>query len=223
MAEEKSNLEPLEEGDLDLKRKFSGITAPKKPESVIAEVKEEIIPKFNERTEQKAATPNLEPLADKDVNLEAKFSGVAAQRGIEEIPQETKVEEKKFNFPKMSIKKEEPIEKKIESAPIPETVAEKKETQAEKTNLDSPENRITISRPLADPSVAEDAHKAAKDRDISSRVETLVRIAEQKGIPHAVKVAQHMDDNYTLDEFHDYLLTEELNRALIERGLIQEI
>ena len=54
-------------------------------------------------------------------------------------------------------------------------------------------------------------------------MEALVRIAELKGIPHAVKVAQHLDDNYALDEFHERLLTEELNEALVRRGLIEEI
>ena len=32
-----------------------------------------------------------------------------------------------------------------------------------------------------------------------------------------------MEDNYTLDEFHDRLLGEELHKALVDKGIIKEI
>jgi len=254
MAEEKSNLEPLDEKDLDFKAKFLGVARPKKPESVIAEVKEETIPMPKKNIKVAEKVSNLEPIGNEDLALEAKFSGVTPPKKMQEVaqePAETRVEN---DFPRMSIaKKEGPlpsfgpveeekepssksfssidrikaaekvgIEKSTETAPQPETAVEKDERHFEKNDNESVLPRMTISRPAFDKNVADDARMAARDRDVENKIETLVRLAEMKGIPHAVKVAQHLDDNYTLDEFHDYLLTEELHEALVRRGLIEE-
>lgn len=276
MAEEKRNLEPLDDKDLDLKTKFSGISETKKPGGVVAEVREEIVPKFHKRTESEEKASNLEPIDNRDIDLKAKFSGMVApekqQEVLEkpqlapqkpqpmlekqqEIPAATRLEfeKEKTKFSKMSIRKEErpaakpesaggeamdlktrfsmmnlpkkvenPTEEnKIESTPGMEISREQEKDQAEEFNPDQA-SRITIARQVTEKDVSKDARVAARDQDPSSRVETLVRLAELKGIPHAVKVAQHMDDNYTMDEFHDCLLSEELHEALIERGLIQE-
>ncbi len=254
MAEEKSNLEPLDEKDLDFKAKFLGVARPKKPESVIAEVKEETIPMPKKNIKVAEKVSNLEPIGNEDLALEAKFSGVTPPKRTQEAPQKPMSAEEKSEFPKMAIaKKTEPIssfgpadeknnssrenfssmsrikmaqsakmEKIAETVPQPEATAEKNERHFKQADNEGTVPRMTISRPAFDKNVADDARMAARDRDVENKIETLVRLAEMKGIPHAVKVAQHLDDNYTLDEFHDYLLTEELHEALVRRGLIEE-
>lgn len=254
MAEEKSNLEPLDDKDLDFKAKFLGVVKPKKPESVVAEVKEETVPIPKKNIKEGERITNLEPIGNEDLALEAKFSGVTPPKRTQEVPQERMPVEKKIDFPKMVItKKEEPIssfgpadekdnsarenfssmsrikmaqsaslERAAEVAPDPEAAIEKDERHFEKSDSEGAAPRMTISRPAVEKSVADDARKTDWERNADNKVEALVRIAELKGIPHAVKVAKHLDDNYTLDEFHDRLLTEELHEALIRRGLIEE-
>ena len=75
----------------------------------------------------------------------------------------------------------------------------------------------------SDTDVATDAATTNSGIDAESKITNLVQLAETKGIPHAVKVARHMEDNYTLDEFHDRLLGEELHDALVKNGMIKEI
>jgi hypothetical protein len=71
--------------------------------------------------------------------------------------------------------------------------------------------------------VANDAQAGAKKMDAESQVQHLVDVAGQKGVVHAVKVAQHMQSNYILDTFHDRMLGEELHDALVKKGMIKEI
>jgi hypothetical protein len=71
--------------------------------------------------------------------------------------------------------------------------------------------------------VSDDAKEASEKMDAESQLKHLVEIATQKGVPHAVKVAQHLESNYILDSFHDKLLSEELHKALLEKGLISEL
>lgn len=71
--------------------------------------------------------------------------------------------------------------------------------------------------------IASDALVGSQKINADSQVQHLVDIAGQKGVIHAVKVAQHMQDNYVLDTFHDKLLSEELHAALLQKGLIKEL
>lgn len=71
--------------------------------------------------------------------------------------------------------------------------------------------------------VANDAEVGAGKIDAESQVQHLIDIAGQKGVVHAVKVAQHMQDNFVLDTFHDRMLADELHDALLKRGMIKEI
>ncbi|EKD58598.1 MAG: hypothetical protein ACD_56C00091G0003 [uncultured bacterium] len=71
--------------------------------------------------------------------------------------------------------------------------------------------------------VASDAQAGAQKIDAETQVQHLVDIAQQKGVVHAVKVAQHMQDNYILDTFHDRMLGEALHDALVKNGMIKEI
>lgn len=71
--------------------------------------------------------------------------------------------------------------------------------------------------------VSHEASSAMQTMDADSQIQQLVDIAEKKGIVYAVKVAQHMEDNYVLDTFHDKLLGEELHDALVKKGMLKEI
>lgn len=72
-------------------------------------------------------------------------------------------------------------------------------------------------------SVTDDAKTGAQIIDAESQINHLIEIASQKGVVHAVKVAQHMQDNYILDTFHDKMLADELHDALLKSGMIKEI
>jgi hypothetical protein len=146
---------------------------------------------------------NLEPIEEGDMNLKEKFIGGGGTG-------------------KMEMGKEEmanPVEKIIEKP------AERKEGVVEK---EAAYSKILSKIPTQSPAVpaddvAMDATSANSGIDAQSKVTNLVKIAETKGIAHAVKVARHMEDNYTLDEFHDKLLGEELHSALVTKGIIKEI
>ncbi len=79
------------------------------------------------------------------------------------------------------------------------------------------------SAPQDDLTVKDDADVLSKEKEVEGKIQGLVNIAETKGVVHAVKVAQHLEDNYVLDELHDRLLSEELHQALLEKGLIKEL
>lgn len=120
-----------------------------------------------------------------------------------------------------------PQEKAVvsESEPVFDRVIERKEGVMEKddgyakivSKIKTPSPQTTAAE------VAIDASQAGKLMDVQSRISNLVDIAMQKGVFHAVKVARHLEDNYVLDEFHDKLVTDELHRALIEKGLIKDM
>lgn len=146
---------------------------------------------------------NLEPIEESDLNLENKF----VKGGTET--------------------------KKTEGAGIPENVPEtaptrempeKKEGAMEK---DSAYSKILAKMKAASSAVhsdvSTDAKAASEETDYESKIVKLVEIAETKGVAHAVKVAQHLEDNYTLDELHDRLLAEDLHNALVKKGMIREI
>jgi hypothetical protein len=76
---------------------------------------------------------------------------------------------------------------------------------------------------IAQNEIKEDAQKVYEKQDAEGQVQHLVDIAMQKGVYHAVKVAQHLESNYVLDQFHDKLLSDELHSALIQKGLLKEL
>ncbi len=51
------------------------------------------------------------------------------------------------------------------------------------------------------------------------KIEHLVKLAETKGLPHAVRVASNLKDYYALDKFHDELV-DSFYDALVTKGLI---
>jgi len=141
----------------------------------------------------------LEPIDEKDLDLKGKFSEKAVSDG------------------NLSIENEVPK--------VAQEVVERKEGGGEK---DSSYSKIlskvkTTSVPTDHAEVKSDADLASEEADVNGRVERLVDLAMQKGVVHAVKVAQHLDDNYMLDELHDKLMADELHDALMQKGLIRDI
>ncbi len=145
---------------------------------------------------------NLEPIEDADLNLEKKFKGEEGKGEVMGAP-----------------------EAKVEAVHSIEGIVERKEGNAERESSYSkilakisPQKTILTS----EGDVATDAQSVISGMDAASKITNLVRLAETKSIPHAVKVARHMEDNYALDEFHDKLLGEELHSALVKSGMIRE-
>lgn len=66
-----------------------------------------------------------------------------------------------------------------------------------------------------------DAKAVYDETDAEARVTKLVSLAETKGIEHAVRVAQKLDDFYVLDRMHDEL-SGKFYDALKAKGLIAE-
>ena len=145
---------------------------------------------------------NLEPIEESDLDLEKKFAGDKSA-GVESQ------------------------EAKIEAVHSIEGAVERKEGAAEKESayskiLAKMSLQKTVT-PTSDADVATDAAVTNSGIDAESKVTNLVQLAQAKGIPHAVKVARHLEDNYALDEFHDRLLGEELHNALVAKGMIKEM
>lgn len=143
---------------------------------------------------------NLEPIEDLDLNLKEKFaSGQEAGKAAE---------------PHKSKEQIQSIEGKVE----------RREGNVEK---EAAYTRILTKTanpvPIAHDDVAGDAKSIDLEKDAESKIKNLVNLAELKGIPHAVKVARHLEDNYVLDEFHDRMLAEELHNALVKKGMIREV
>jgi len=149
---------------------------------------------------------NLEPIDEGDLNLKEKFLGGATSSAE---------------------KSEQKPEQVAEQLPVQEQAVEKKEGVVEKeaayakilSKMPSPTPTVVSS----DQDVATDASGLKNGMDEESKIKTLVNLAEMKGIPHAVKVAKHYEDNYLLDEFHDRMLGDVLHDALVAKGMIKEM
>jgi len=142
---------------------------------------------------------NLEPIEEGDLNLKEKFTGGGK---VESIARDKK--EETFPTPEKIERKEGVVEKEAAYSKI----LSKLPAQSQKVQTDD---------------VATDANLANTGIDAESKIGNLIKIAENKGIPHAVNVARHIEDNYILDEFHDRMLGEELHNALVAKGMIKEI
>lgn len=137
----------------------------------------------------------LEPIEEKDLNLE-----------------------NKFKFPGKEQSVERPVDFAVEKE-VPREVAGAEKDAAYQDVL----NKIQTSAQAADEHIAVAGDAAKLNRvDPETHVQHLVDIALQKGVVHAVKVARHMDDNYILDMFHDRLISEQLHEALVQKGILKE-
>ena len=146
----------------------------------------------------------LEPIDESDLDLKDKF--------LEKAPgsQDSKVSG---------------VNNVAEIPTVVEKVIERKEGAAEKEGAYTKilSKVVAQSVPAKDGEVEGDAHVASQEMDVAGRVSRLVDLAMQKGVPHAVKVAMHLDNNYMLDNFHDKLVADELHDALLKNGLIKEL
>lgn len=70
-------------------------------------------------------------------------------------------------------------------------------------------------------SATDDARNLSLLADIESQVTRLMDLATQKGIPHAVHVAQKMKNYYLLDRMHDEMV-DKFYQGLIEKGLVEK-
>lgn len=141
----------------------------------------------------------LEPIEEKDLNLENKFVGKAEGEN-------------------------ESMEKKAETPISSETKIERKEGAVEKDDAYSKIlSKVKKNQPSDDQNISVDAQNLSVEKEAENKIDKLIQLASQKGVVHAVKVARHLQDNYTIDEFHDRLLADELHDALIKKGLIEEI
>jgi hypothetical protein len=114
---------------------------------------------------------------------------------------------------------------KAETGPAPDAVIESQEGTGEKEDVYTKILAIVKKQtpPADDSSVPQDAAAVRAEETSEARINNLVNLAMQKGVIHAVKVARHLEDNYTLDEMHDRLLADEFHKALVEKGLLKEL
>lgn len=145
---------------------------------------------------------NLEPIEEKDLDLKHKF--------IEEVPGPNGEEKqgavesnKEFVLEQKEARKEGAVEKEDSYSKII--------------------SKVQTAHPSDDQAIPNDAKSISAEQDAEIKIEKLIQLATHKGVVHAVKVAKHMEDNYTLDEFHDRLLADELHDALVKKGLIREL
>lgn len=147
--------------------------------------------------------PNLEPIEESDLDLKNKLLG----------------ETEKTSFG------EKPLDVVRENILSTEASVERKEGMAEKeasySKILSKVKTHTASND--DSVVTSDAHETSAEEGAEAKIDKLVKLAMNKGVVHAVKVARHLDDNYALDEFHDRMLADEFHDALVKKGLIKEL
>lgn len=143
---------------------------------------------------------NLEPIEESDLNLEAKLKGGKMPiYNSQEAPKPFYVEKEKAQ----------------------EVVSGEKDNAY--GNILAKVQAVQPTQSFDPSTIASDAQAGLKITDADSQVQHLVDIAQQKGVVHAVKVAQHMENNYILDTFHDRMLADELHDALVQKGMIKEI
>lgn len=157
----------------------------------------------------------LEPIEESDLDLKAKFlkgDAPKTEKASEVVSPKTDPE----------IKLAPELTLKPEVVPTPEA-PERKEGVMEKDDAYA-KILAKVQNPVAavQSDVSSDAKIANDMVDYESKIVKLVEIADTKGVVHAVKVAQHMEDNYLLDELHDRLLATDLHDALVKKGMITE-
>jgi hypothetical protein len=147
---------------------------------------------------------NLEPIEDKDLDLKNKFT-----QGLEAEKTQPEGGEKKYETGVPSVEK--PVEARKEGA------VEKEKAYSKILS------RVRTIQPAQEEKVAADAESVNGEVSVENKIQKLVSLAVEKGVIHAVKVARHLEDNYTLDELHDRLLADELHQELVKKGLLKEL
>lgn len=141
---------------------------------------------------------NLEPIEESDLDMEGKIKRGVVGNSVEHLQSFAEVERE---------------------APQEISAAEKDDAYGKILSKVQTQSDDVVDHT----EVANDAEVGVGKIDAESQVQHLIDIAGQKGVVHAVKVAQHMQDNFVLDTFHDRMLADELHDALLKRGMIKEI
>lgn len=118
------------------------------------------------------------------------------------------------------------VERRPEADPSgsPENIPEKSAEVANERYQEILSKTATPQSPATSAGTVEievDAKAVYDETDAEARVTKLVSLAETKGIEHAVRVAQKLNDFYVLDRIHDEL-SGKFYDALKTKGLIAE-
>ena len=111
---------------------------------------------------------------------------------------------------------EESFSEQISVAPESEPVQEQSGKYEKLLQVVANTNPATV---VTDTEAYNDVSHVQSFETAEAQVEQLVKLAETKGLPHAVRVAEQMKDYYTLDVFHDSLV-DTFYDSLVQRGLI---
>lgn len=144
----------------------------------------------------------LEPIEKEDLDLKEKFLGKT------ESPEKISGDK--------SVQKESAEIKYAPEKGREGSVEKKEETYSKILS------QVTSYKPADTENLEEDAKQVNAEKEAESKITKLVGLAKEKGVIYAVKVARKVEDNYTLDEFHDRLANE-FHAALLKEGLIKEI
>lgn len=156
---------------------------------------------------------NLEPIEDSDLDLAGKFGGDKEYKKVPKPPIE------KSPAPKEQyIGIEKSVEKTKEGTAEREAFYTKILSRVKRTKKTDDDSDVQ-----SEEGPKRDAEIVAREKDAEGKITSLVNLAQNKGVIHAVKVARQLEDNYTLDELHGRLLSEELHEALVKKGLLKEI
>jgi hypothetical protein len=124
-------------------------------------------------------------------------------------------------------------ENKEQALPVPDTGGVIERAESEKTPEETGEQKahqlaeiLSQARPSlgassASGSATDDARNLSLLADVESQVTRLLDLAINKGIPHAVHVAEKMKSYYLLDRMHDEMI-EKFYQGLAEKGLVKK-
>lgn len=96
----------------------------------------------------------------------------------------------------------------------------------EEKKIEESRNKIKKAIPKSSDSNKAEIGRHAKEvaglQDADQQIERLVALAQEKDPFLAIKVAQHLDNNFVLDQLHDGLLEENIRKVFVEKGFLKE-
>ncbi|MEA2007407.1 MAG: hypothetical protein U9O20_04600 [Patescibacteria group bacterium] len=110
-----------------------------------------------------------------------------------------------------------------------ERVEKEKNTEKKEGAIEQSRKKLEKSNPVKKISSAGKAEVSRHAKEIGDlddadqQVEKLVQLAQNEDPFVAIKVAQHLDDNFVLDQLHDGLLEEKTRKVLVDKGLLKNI
>lgn len=69
----------------------------------------------------------------------------------------------------------------------------------------------------------EKSHDDLKNLDQKNQVERLIKIAQEKDIGEAIKIAEDLNDPFVLDGLHDSLTSNEKYQQMVQEGKIKKL